>query len=94
MTNLIEGLQAELKRCRELLAEYKKIKKGWSILAVPGGWIFIFTNSSCFVPRKPGPVAVKPPAADPVKQATEKKAPAKKKAPRKTSAKKAKQDGS
>ena len=68
----------ELKPLEMVNAKELGIGQGFSILKVPGGWIFIFIDSSCFVPNKSGPIETTP-APDPVKKKkTTKKAKAKK----------------
>jgi hypothetical protein len=41
----------ELKPLEMVNAKELGIGQGFSILKVPGGWIFIFIDSSCFVPE-------------------------------------------
>jgi hypothetical protein len=45
----------ELKPLEMVNAKELGIGQGFSILKVPGGWIFVFIDSSCFVAEPNGP---------------------------------------
>jgi hypothetical protein len=55
INELAEKQIGELKPLEIVSAKDLGVGQGWSVLRVPGGWIFIFLDSSCFVPD-PKPV--------------------------------------
>ena len=62
----------ELKPLELVSAKDLGIGQGYSILRVPGGWLFLFLDSTCFVPinyefhATGGPIPIKDKTRDPV----------------------------
>ena len=77
---LAEKQILELKPLEMVAAKDLGVGQGWSILRVPGGWIFIFIDSACFVAEPAPPRSTRAPSpsasairTDPVKKPAKKK---------------------